>query len=245
MNLDCRDRRGLRRGLPRGTRRAEARQRPSLRAPATDGGRRFRASAEASAAHRRGAGARVGARVLAAPSARRWRRSGQNTNLGIVLLCAPLAAAAETAGGDLRAALSAASSPASTGEDAARRLRRDRRRKSGRPRPRRRTRCPRAADDLAARGDGRRRPIATESRDNTSRAYEDVFVLGLGRPGRGAEAGGDRAVVDAGGLSCLSRRVPGHARRRGNSTWRRRRACGARRRSGATGSSADGRSGGR
>lgn len=45
-------------------------------------------------------GARVGARVLAAVKSTR-EAVGQNTNLGIVLLCAPLAAAAER-GGDLR-----------------------------------------------------------------------------------------------------------------------------------------------
>jgi triphosphoribosyl-dephospho-CoA synthase len=54
----------------------------------------FELSAEVSAAGVARRGARVGARVLAAVTATR-AAVGQNTNLGIVLLCAPLAAAAE------------------------------------------------------------------------------------------------------------------------------------------------------
>jgi triphosphoribosyl-dephospho-CoA synthase len=50
-------------------------------------------------------GARVGARILAAVEATR-AAVGMNTNLGIILLCAPLAAAAEADPDDLRAALS-------------------------------------------------------------------------------------------------------------------------------------------
>ena len=52
------------------------------------------ASAEASAPFVTQQGARIGARILGAVAATR-ARVGQNTNLGIVLLCAPLAAAAE------------------------------------------------------------------------------------------------------------------------------------------------------
>lgn len=63
----------------------------------------FEASAVASAPWIGQPGASVGARILAAIRATR-EAIGWNTNLGIVLLCAPLAAAAE-AGGDLRAAL--------------------------------------------------------------------------------------------------------------------------------------------
>jgi triphosphoribosyl-dephospho-CoA synthase len=43
-------------------------------------------------------GARVGARIEAAQAAS-WAAAGCNTNLGIVLLCAPIAAAAERCGG--------------------------------------------------------------------------------------------------------------------------------------------------
>ncbi|TGD95333.1 triphosphoribosyl-dephospho-CoA synthase [Methylobacterium nonmethylotrophicum] len=57
----------------------------------------FEASAVASAPHLAAAGARVGARAEAAVAATR-AATGQNTNLGIVLLCAPLAAAAERPG---------------------------------------------------------------------------------------------------------------------------------------------------
>lgn len=62
----------------------------------------FQASAEASAPHIARAGARVGARLLAAVTATR-AACGQNTNLGILLLAAPLAAAAEAGRGTTRA----------------------------------------------------------------------------------------------------------------------------------------------
>ena len=54
----------------------------------------FVRSAEASAAPIAARGARVGIRVRAAVDAT-LEAVGQNTNLGIILLCAPLAAAAE------------------------------------------------------------------------------------------------------------------------------------------------------
>jgi triphosphoribosyl-dephospho-CoA synthase len=64
----------------------------------------FARSAEASAAPIAERGARVGARVRAAVAAT-LSAVGQNTNLGIVLLCAPLAAAAEIADQAQRQAL--------------------------------------------------------------------------------------------------------------------------------------------
>lgn len=64
----------------------------------------FLKSAEVSAAAISTKGARVGARVLGAAAATR-AAVGANTNLGILLLCAPLAAAAERCAGDLRGAL--------------------------------------------------------------------------------------------------------------------------------------------
>ena len=64
----------------------------------------FVLSAEASGTHIAGIGLSVGARVRGAVEAT-LAAIGQNTNLWIVLLCAPLAAAAETQKGDLRAAL--------------------------------------------------------------------------------------------------------------------------------------------
>jgi triphosphoribosyl-dephospho-CoA synthase len=64
----------------------------------------FARSAEASAAPIAARGARVGARVRAAVAAT-LSAVGQNTNLGIILLCAPLAAAAEIADRALRPAL--------------------------------------------------------------------------------------------------------------------------------------------
>jgi triphosphoribosyl-dephospho-CoA synthase len=65
----------------------------------------FEASSEAAAPYIAMAGASVGARIFGAVRATR-DRVGQNTNLGIVLLCAPLAAARQaTPTGDLREAL--------------------------------------------------------------------------------------------------------------------------------------------
>src|SRR5437868_852878 len=64
----------------------------------------FLHSAAAAAPHVCAAGAPLGQRILGAVTATR-AAVGQNTNLGIVLLCAPLAMAAETAPADLRAAL--------------------------------------------------------------------------------------------------------------------------------------------
>jgi triphosphoribosyl-dephospho-CoA synthase len=64
----------------------------------------FVRSAEASAAPIASRGARVGTRVRAAVD-ETLRAVGQNTNLGIVLLCAPLAAAAEAQITPLRPAL--------------------------------------------------------------------------------------------------------------------------------------------
>jgi triphosphoribosyl-dephospho-CoA synthase len=64
----------------------------------------FEASAAAAAAPIAQAGARVGARIEAAVAAT-FAAVGVNTNLGIVLLCAPLAAAAERSSSDLRAAV--------------------------------------------------------------------------------------------------------------------------------------------
>jgi triphosphoribosyl-dephospho-CoA synthase len=64
----------------------------------------FVASAEAAAPPLSAAGARVGARILGAIEATA-AAVGDNTNLGIILLCAPLAAAAEEAISDLRSAL--------------------------------------------------------------------------------------------------------------------------------------------
>ena len=65
----------------------------------------FIRSAEASAAPIASRGARVGTRVRAAVDAT-LKAVGQNTNLGIILLCAPLAAAAEAQITPLRPALS-------------------------------------------------------------------------------------------------------------------------------------------
>ena len=65
----------------------------------------FARSAHAAAAPLTVPGARIGARILGAVEAS--ATGGRNTNLGIVLLCAPLAAAAERTPVDLRTALAA------------------------------------------------------------------------------------------------------------------------------------------
>jgi triphosphoribosyl-dephospho-CoA synthase len=64
----------------------------------------FVASANAAAQPLSAAGARVGERILGAVEAT-LAAVGSNTNLGIILLCAPLAAAAEHGISDLRASL--------------------------------------------------------------------------------------------------------------------------------------------
>lgn len=72
----------------------------------------FSASARAAAGPLTAPGARVGDRILGAVEAS-WAQVGQNTNLGIVLLCAPLAQAAlnhaalTSGGADLRAGVAA------------------------------------------------------------------------------------------------------------------------------------------
>jgi triphosphoribosyl-dephospho-CoA synthase len=64
----------------------------------------FAASADAAAPPLSAAGVRVGVRILGAVEATS-AAVGSNTNLGIILLCAPLAAAAENELSDLRASL--------------------------------------------------------------------------------------------------------------------------------------------
>lgn len=64
----------------------------------------FVRSAEAAAASIAAPGARVGARIAGAVEAT-FAAVGANTNLGITLLCAPLAAAADAGMGDLRGSL--------------------------------------------------------------------------------------------------------------------------------------------
>jgi triphosphoribosyl-dephospho-CoA synthase len=64
----------------------------------------FVASADAAAPSLSAEGTRVGARILGAVEATS-AAIGANTNLGIILLCAPLAAAADAEGTDLRASL--------------------------------------------------------------------------------------------------------------------------------------------
>lgn len=64
----------------------------------------FARSAEAAAAPISQPGTRVGMRILSAVEAT-FSAVGANTNLGIILLCVPLAVAAEPAPSDLRAAL--------------------------------------------------------------------------------------------------------------------------------------------
>ncbi len=67
----------------------------------------FERSAEAAAGPLSVAGARIGARILGAVQAT-FDAVAANTNLGIILLCAPLAKAAEASAGDLRDAVAAA-----------------------------------------------------------------------------------------------------------------------------------------
>ena len=136
----------------------------------------FVRSAEASAAPIAAKGARVGT-----PRPRRGRGDlvavGQNTNLGIILLCAPLAAAAEAPDAALRPALARVLDRLDRG-GRGRRLRRHRRRQSRRPRTR-------ARHDVNAPAVATLREAMAEAaeRDRIARqyvtAYEDIFSLGL------------------------------------------------------------------
>ena len=113
----------------------------------------FVLSAEASAPWVAAGGARVGTRVRGAVEAT-LAAVGQNTNLGIVLLCAPLAAAAEAPpDAALRPALARVLDDLDRA-DARRCFRRHRRRQSRRPRPRGAARREGARAGHSARGDG-------------------------------------------------------------------------------------------
>ena len=139
--------------MPGRTRRAEARQRASVRGRPRHAGRGLRAQRGSerglrSRRRRAGRNARVRAAVEATLEA-----VGQNTNLGIVLLCAPLAAAAEAEDAALRPALARTLDRLDL-TDAGSRFRRHRRRQSRRPRPRRPARRARARRDDARASDG-------------------------------------------------------------------------------------------
>ena len=148
------DRRRVRMGVPRRTRRAQARQCSCLcRRPSHDGGRvrPQRRGGRRSACRR--LAQRVGARILGAVEATS-AAVGANTNLGIILLCAPLAAAAETAASDLRASLAEVlARPRYCG--CRPRVSRHRPRLAGRSRTQRAPRRVRARYGQPQRGDGR------------------------------------------------------------------------------------------
>ena len=112
----------------------------------------------------RAPGARVGERIRGAIAATR-AAVGSNTNLGIVLMCAPLAAAAEREPADLRGALARVLDDLDVA-DADRRFEAIVLASPGRARRGRRARRARARDRDAARGDGGRRRTATASPGN-------------------------------------------------------------------------------
>ena len=148
----------------------------------------FVQSAEASAGPLTKAGARVGARVRNAVAAT-LKAVGQNTNLGILLLCAPLAAGAERDEGGLRDGLEvtlndldrndaadvfaaiAVANPAGLGDSAKHDVR-----------------APPSVNAFG--GDGR-----SGGRDRIARqyatAYEDVFAIGLPALEAGRTRAGD------------------------------------------------------
>ena len=162
----------------------------------------FVRSAEASAAPIAARGARVGSRIREAVDAT-LTAVGQNTNLGIILLCAPLAAAAEAPDAALRAALAkvldgldrtdaadvfaaiAAANPGGLG----RASRHD-------------VNAPATVDP--ARGDGGgggSRPHRAAIRHD----FEDIFSLGLPALAAARRRHGRPTLVDARGLSDVSR----------------------------------------
>ena len=170
----------------------------------------FVQSAEASAAPIAARGARVGVRIRAAVAAT-LSAVGQNTNLGIILLCAPLAAAVEIAHVALRPALAgvldsldkadaadvfsaiAAANPGGLG------------------------RATRHDVNAPATATLREAMAEAADRDRIARqyvtAYEDVFLIGL--PALAAARGAPKRpkLIDARGLSDVPRRDPRHPRR--------------------------------
>ena len=175
----------------------------------------FVRSAEASACPIAAPGVRVGARIHAAVEAT-LEAVGQNTNLGIILLCAPLAAAGEAPDALLRPALAevldgldladaanvfaaiAAANPGGLG------------------------RAPRHDVNAPAIVTLREAMAEAAERDRIARqyvtAYEDIFSQGLPALRVSASAARRRALVDARGLSDISRRNPRHAYR--TKIWR-------------------------
>ena len=168
----------------------------------------FVRSAEASAAPIAASGARVGVRVRAAVAAT-LSAVGQNTNLGIILLCAPLAAAVELAHVALRPALAqvldsldkadaadvfsaiAAANPGGLG------------------------RATRHDVNAPATATLREAMAEAADRDRIARqyvtAYEDIFSLGLPALADVARAAKRPALVDARRLFDVSRRDARHA----------------------------------
>ena len=90
--------------MPCRARRTEARQRSRSCLRSSDDGGRVRRQCRCGSRAIVGAGTRVGTRILGAVEAT-FAAVGANTNLGIILLCAPLAAAGEAETSDLRASL--------------------------------------------------------------------------------------------------------------------------------------------
>ena len=181
----------------------------------------FVRSAEASAPLIAAPGVRVGARICAAVEAT-LEAVGQNTNLGIILLCAPLATAAEVSDAPLRLALAqvldgldradaanvfaaiAAAHPGGLG------------------------RAPRHDVNAPATVTLREAMAEAAERDRIARqyvtAYEDIFSLGLPALEISASATRRRALGDACGLSDVSCRNSRHAYR--PEIWRRDRRGG-------------------
>ena len=159
---------------------------------------------------------------------------GQNTNLGIVLLCAPLAAAAERGAPTLRAALAAVLDDARPRRRAPTSSRRSPLANPGGLGPRDAARRARAADGSAARGDGGGGGPRSH-RAAICHATSPTFSSSACRRLRAARAARRRrALGDARGLSRVSRRLPRYPYRAQIRRRRPPRRCGEKRRLGAT-----------
>ena len=191
----------------------------------------FVRSAEASAAPIAASGARVGVRVRAAVAAT-LSAVGQNTNLGIILLCAPLAAAVELAQGALRPALAGVLDSLDKGDAA------DVFSAIAAANPGGLGRATRHDVNAPATATLREAMAEAADRDRIARqyvtAYEDIFSLGLAGARRDARAPKRPKLVDARRLFDVSRRDRPTRTSCANLTPRPPRAFGARRRPGAT-----------
>ncbi len=170
----------------------------------------FIRSADAAAVPLARTGARVGERILAAVEAT-FAAVGVNTNLGIILLCAPLAAAAERQSADLRAAVTDVLAALDV-EDADLAFRAIARASPAGTWPRRAARCVGPGDHHAETSDGRSRGSRSD-RAPICQQFRRRIRAGRTYPCGHVVAGGRPAMGNARGLSRLPVRISGQPHR--------------------------------